>query len=69
MTKREESRESSSMPRLVKPMVPEGRASSARERRAAADEIPPALQLMLETLRRALLMAAHAIGKYLGREN
>ncbi len=39
------------------------------EQRDVAEEIPQALRLMLETIRRALLMAAHAIGKYLGREN
>jgi len=52
---------------LIKLNGERGRADDLQDRRA--DEIPLALRLMLETIRRALLMAAHAIGKYLGREN
>ncbi len=68
MTKREEPRESSSGPRPIKPMAPEDRALSARERRAAEDEIPPALRTMLVSIRAGLLQAADAIADYLGLE-
>jgi len=39
------------------------------EQRARADEIPPALRLLLVTVRRGLLQICDAIDKYLRGEN
>jgi hypothetical protein len=39
------------------------------EQQTIADEITPALRLLLETVRRALLQICAAIEKYLGRSN